>query len=85
MSSLIISAPTISLPNSSNLVGSWDVLLVIVRRSSPTSRLSYWPKIQFFLVSTQLASLLISSRLVNLGGSDPFCYLDMSFGGRCPV
>ena len=67
------------------LVGIWDGILVEVRRSSPASRLLYWPKIRIFQVSPQGESLVRSSRVANLGGSDPFWYLNMSFGERCPM
>ena len=45
MSSLVRSNPTISFPTSYKLVGVWDGLLVIVRRSSTASRLWSWTKI----------------------------------------
>ena len=39
MSSLVISAPTVYFYTYYNLVGIWDGLLFVVRRTSPTSRL----------------------------------------------
>ena len=85
ISSLASSATITSLSTSSRLVGIWDGLLVGVRRSSPASTLLYWPKIWIFQVSPQRASLVRSYILANLGGSDPFWYITMSFGERCPM
>ena len=61
--------PTAYLSTSPKLVGIWYEISVGVRRSSPTSRLYYWPKIRIFQVSPQEASLVLSSRVENMGGS----------------
>ena len=82
MSSLMSSAPITYLSASSKLVGIWDGILVGFSRSYTASRLSYWTKIRNYQVSPQGASLVRSSRVVNLGGSDPFWYLTMYFGAR---
>ena len=70
---------------SSKLVGILDGLLVGFRRYSPASRLLSWPKIRIFQVTPQGASLVRSSRVANLVGSEPFWYLNMSFGDICPM
>ena len=48
MSFLVSSAPTAYFSTSSKLLGIYYGLLVRVRRSSPASRLSSWPKILIF-------------------------------------
>ena len=85
MSSLVISAPTAYLSTTSKLVGIWYGISVVVSRSSPASRLSSWHKIRIFQVSPRGASLVRSSRVENMCGYDPFCYLTMSFWARCPM
>ena len=67
MYSLISSSPITYFPTSSRLVGIWYGLLVGVRRSFTASRISPWLKIHIFQVSTQVASLVRSSRVANLG------------------
>ena len=83
--SFVRSAPTIYFSTSSKLVGIWYGISVGVRRYSPDSSISSWPKIRIFQVSTQEASLVSSSRVENMGGSDPFYYLTISSGDRCPM
>ena len=85
MSSLLILSPTSYLSTSSKLEGVCDGLSVGVRGSFPASRISSWPKIQIFHVSTQLASLVHSSRVENVGISDPLWYLEMSHVDRGPM
>ena len=85
MSSLMSLSHTTSLFTSSKLVGIRDGFLVGVRRSSPAYRLSSCPKIRIFQVSLQVSSLVCSSRVADMGVSNPLWYLAMSFGGRCPI
>ena len=66
MSSLKISATNASFSASSKFMGSWGGTLVGVRRSSPASRISSWPKIQILRVSPQELSLVRSSRVENI-------------------
>ena len=79
MYSLISSSPITSFPTSSRLVEIWYGLSVGVRRPSPASRL-FFAQNPDFQVYPQVASLVRSSRVVNLGGSDPFWCLTLSFG-----
>ena len=72
ISYLVILAPIAFQYTSSRLVGILDGLSVRVRRSSPVSRILYWPKIWVSQVSPQRSSFVRSSRVVNLGGSYPF-------------
>ena len=82
MSSLVRLSPTTYLPTSSNLVGIWDGISVGVRRCSPDSGISPWPKIWIFQVSPQVSSLVRFSRVENLGGSDPLWYITMYLGDK---
>ena len=79
------SDPAASFPTSSKLVDICDELLVRVGRYSPASRLSSWPKIQIFQVSPQGVCLVSSYIVANMGGSEPFWYLTMSFGDIPPT
>ena len=84
-SSLVSSDPTASLSTSSKLVGIWYGLSVRVRRSSLASRILPWPQIRILQVSPQGSSLVRSSRVEDLGGSEPFWYLTIYVGDRCPM
>ena len=85
MSSLVISAPIAYVSASSKLVGIGYGILVGVRRSSYASSISPWTKIRVFQVSLQRSSLVRSYIVANMGGYDPFWYLTMSSGARCPM
>ena len=74
MSSFVISDPTTSLSNPSNFVGSWDGILVRVKRSSPDSNPLTCPK-NTYLSSVSprgLLSVLRSYRVANMSGSGIF-------------
>ena len=74
MSSFMSSSPTPSFSTLSKLLGSWDRLLVGVRRSSTDYRILSWTKTRIFHVSPQEASLTSYSRVENMGGTGPFWY-----------
>ena len=65
MSYLVSLALTTSLSTSSNLMGSWGGISVVVWRFYLASRLSYCPTIIIFLVSPQDSSLMRSSMVTN--------------------
>ena len=85
MSSLVRLAPITYFPISSKFFGFLDGLSVGVRKSSPASRLLSWTKIRIFQAFPQGASLVRSYRVANMGLYDPFWYLAISFGDRCPI
>ena len=82
MSSLASLAPTASFTNYYKLVGIWDGLSVGFSSSYPTSGLLSLPQVRIFQVYLQEASLVGSSIVVNLGGSDLFWYITISLGDR---
>ena len=79
---LVSLSPNASFSTSSNLMGIWGGLLSRVRRYSPATRISYWPKIWILQVTLQGDSFRCSSRVENLGGFNPFWYITMSPGDR---
>ena len=83
--SLMSLAPTKSFSTSSKLLGYWYGISVGVRRHFSISRISSWPRIFIFPVSTQGDSLVCSYRVKNLVGCSPFWYRTMSHGDRFPM
>ena len=69
---LLRSTPIAYFSTSYRLVGIWDGLLVEVRRYYPEFRILYWTKIRTFQVSPHRASLVNSSGVENMGGSETF-------------
>ena len=59
-------------------------MVVGVRRYYTASRHWYCPRMRIFHVSPQGGSLVHSSRVANIGRSDPFRYFIMYPEARCP-
>ena len=85
ISSLMRLATIVSFSTSSRLVRIWYGILVGVRKSSRAFSILSLSKFCISQVSPQGASLVHSSRVANLGGYDPFWYINLSFWDRWTV